>query len=259
MLEISIAGRKIFGHPSDLSRAHGLYVSPGGFQGWKGLSNTRREALARAVMHGEHDTPVLLGSRVVTIDGIALAPTEYELDHLTDSFSGLLFGGKERVTVNLWGQVRFADGRVTLAEIDVLGKSAAPYQAEFQLQVTFADPRSYGETNNLPGDTLVPKNPTATATSIPVFHYGNFPGFPEVEIPNAPASYSISSPFGTYAISGATAGGTHRVILRNGRVYRNGVEMPGVGRGALWAVPPGAPTTHTLSVPGRIHMANTFV
>lgn len=251
MLAITIAGREIFGHPRDLSRAKGLFVQPGGFQGWEGISNTRRESLARAVEHGEHDTPVYLGSRVVTIDGWVLAPTEDELVHLSSSVVGLLGTGRIQVTIDHRGRTLWANARVTTAECEDTGNSSPPFRAEFQLQLTFADPRRYGETNVLPE--------TGVATSIPVFHRGNFPAYPVVEIPSAPASYSITSPGGVFTVSGAQAGGTHTVDMRRGRVFRNGVEMFDVGRGDLWSVPPGASWTHTLSVAGRVRILNTYV
>lgn len=259
MLAIRIAGREILGHPRDLSHAKGLYVRPGGMQGWEGISSTRREALARAVEHGEHDTPVYLGSRVVTIDGQVIAPTEDELVHFSDSVTGLFAAGRTRVSVQNRGRTLYADGRVTLAECEDLGSSGRRLRAEFQVQIVFADPRRYGEVNTLPGDRLNPRDPDAVAASIPVAHFGNFPAYPVIEIPNAPAAYTVASPAGSYAISGATAGGTHTVDLRRGRVFRNGVEMPGVGRGSLWTVPPGAAMVHTLSAPGRVRIPNTFV
>lgn len=253
MLEIRVAGREIFGGALDGDKPHGLFVRDGGFQGWQGISSRRREALARAVAHGEHDVPVLLGSRVVTIDGWAIAPTEGELGHLCNSLTGIGADGERvRVTVENLSETLWADGRVMVAECEDSGVRTGTFWAKFQLQFVFADPRKYGETNNLPGGT-------ATATSIPVFHYGNFPAFPVVEIPSAPSSYAISAGGKTFTVTGATAGGTHEVYLRNGRVYRNGSEMPGVGKGDLWAVAPGAPLTHALSVAGRVKIPNTFV
>lgn len=259
MLSIKIADREIFGHPRDLSRAEGLYVRPGGFQGWEGISNTRRESLARAVQHGEHDTPVYLGTRVVTIDGQALASTEYDLTHLEDSISGLLGVGRVEVTVGNRGRTLTARGRVTLAECDDMGHSGPLLRSDFQVQLTFADPRRYGLTQTLPGDRLFPPDPSATATAMDVFHHGNFPAFPVIVIPSAPSAYTITAGGRTFTVTAATAGGTHEVHLRNGRVYRNGVEMPGVGKGDLWAVPDNVSLRHFLSVPGRVKITDTFV
>lgn len=251
MLEIRIAGREILGRPRDMSRPKGLYVGREGFQGWQGLSSSRREALARAVEHGEHDVPVYLGSRVMTVDGWVIAPTDLELGHLSESFTGLLAAGRSRVEVDQLGETRFADGRVMVAECEDQGSRGRYRVATLQLQLVFADPRRYGETLTAPE--------TGVAAEIQVFHRGNFPAYPVVEIPNAPSTYAITSPAGTFTVTGATAGGTHTVDIRRGRVFRNGVEMIDVGRGVLWTIPPGMPVTHTLSVPGLVRTVNTYV
>uniref|UniRef100_UPI00055B0997 hypothetical protein n=1 Tax=Microbacterium paraoxydans TaxID=199592 RepID=UPI00055B0997 len=115
--------------------------------------------------------------------------------------------------------------------------------------VTFADPRRYGETRELP----------SRGFPVPVANRGNFPAFPEVVVLDAPASYAITSPGGTFTVSGATAGGTHVVNLRNGRVTRNGVEMFDVGRGSLWAVPPGPAWEHVITAPGLVRITDTYV
>lgn len=261
MLEIRYVGLEIFGRPPDMSRPFGLFVRPGGFQGWEGLSAGRREALARAVQHGEHDVPVYLPSRTVTVDGWIIAPTEYELGNESDHFTGAgATGDRMPVSIHHQGKTLWAQGRRILAEADDQGiRHGSHLRSEFQAQLLFADPRKYGETATLPGDRLNPKDPAAVATSIPVFHYGSFPAFPVIEIPSAPAAYTISAGGKTFTVTGATAGGTHEVHLRSGRVYRNGVEMPGVGRGDLWVVPVGAALVHTLSVPGRVKITDTFV
>lgn len=250
VLEINIADREILGRPRDRGRPWGLFVKPDGFQGWQGISATRREALARAVSHGEHDVPVYLGSRVVTIDGHLLAPTEDELGSLADKLTGLLGVGRTVVNVHQHGRKRWARGRVSLAVAEEIGKVRARlYQGSFQLQVTFADPRRYGETRELP----------SRGVPVPVANRGNFPAFPEVVVLDAPASYAITSPGGTFTVSGATAGGTHVVNLRNGRVTRNGVEMFDVGRGSLWAVPPGPAWEHVITAPGLVRITDTYV
>lgn len=258
-LAIRAEGMEILGNPKRGATA-GAVVAPDGFQGWLGLPAGRREALARAVQHGEHDVPVYLPSRVVTIDGYVYGDSEHEFGHEIDRLSGIgASGGRFRVSVEMHRATRFADARRVSCTVDDPGYQGGVFVADFQLQLVLADPRKYGEVNNLPGDRLNPKDPAATATSIPVFHYGNFPAFPVVEIPSAPASYSITAGGKTFTVTGATAGGAHEVRLRSGRVYRNGVEMPGVGKGDLWAVPSGLPLVHTLSVPGRVKITDTFI
>ncbi|KIP93377.1 hypothetical protein RU09_06070 [Microbacterium sp. MEJ108Y] len=260
-LELVTGGREILGRPWDMSRPWGLFVQKDGFQGWGGLSAGRREALARAVQHGEHDVPVYLPSRVVTIDGWAIADTPHNLQRRLEDVTGIgATGAAEDFSAKQWGLARHASGRRILAVADDEGRWKGRHiYTPFQLQFVFADPRKYGETTLLPGDKLTPPSPSATATSIDVYHRGNFPAYPLIEIPNASASYSVTSPGGTFTVTGATAGGTHVVDLRRGRVYRNGVEMPGAGRGDLWAVPAHTSWTHALSIAGRIHITDTFV
>lgn len=257
MLEIRVAGREIRGDVPDRTRMRGLVVKPNGFQGWQGMSSTRREALARAVQHGEHDTPVRLGSRIVTIDGWVLGDDPIDVGELSDSLTGLFAAERTRVTITHQGKTLWAFGRAVVAECDDSGLD--PLVSEFQLQLVFADPRKYGDVATLPGDRLDPPISTATATSVDVFHYGNFPAFPVIVIPTAPAAYSITAGGKTFTVAGATPGGTHEVHLRNGRVYRNGTEMPRVGKGDLWTVPPYATVTHAISVPGRVKIADTSV
>lgn len=246
MLEIRIGGRVIRGSGR---RDNGLVVKPKGFQGWQGLSSVRREALARAVQHGEIDTPVYLGSRVLTIDGWLLGDSLHEVGNLSDSVTGLLGLGSTPFTVTHQGNTRRAEGRVVLAECDDPGD--IDELSEFQLQIVCPDPRRYGPENVHPE--------TGTSTSIPVFQYGNFPAYATVEIPSAPSGYTITAGGKSFVVSGATAGGTHTVNMRSGRVYRDGVEQLGAGRGDLWTVPPGVPMTFTLSVAGRVRVTDTFV
>lgn len=257
MLTIKVAGLEILGPARKRQHGHGLIVKPEGFQGWQGLSSTRREALARAVQHGEHDVPVYLGSRVVTIDGWVLGETEFDMGWLSDSVTGLLGAGRTDVTVEHQGRTLRAGARTVIAEC--MDSGGDPLVSEFQLQLLCADPRKYGETTNLPGDRLFPPDPSATATAMDVFHHGNFPAFAVIVIPSAPSSYSITAAGKTFTVIGATAGGTHEVHLRSGRVYRDGVEMPGVGKGDLWVIPDNTSLRHFLSVPGRVKIADTYV
>lgn len=254
LLEIRADDREILGRPEDMSRPWGLFVRKDGFQGWEGLPAGRREALARAVEHGEHDVATYLPARVVTIDGWALAPAIDLLQNEVDNFTGIGgTGDRMPVTVQYRGATRGAYGRRVLAEASSTGQwYGRVLAAPFQLQFVFADPRRYGEENIYPS--------VGTATSIRARHWGNFPAFARVEIPNAPAAYTITSQGRTFTVTGAVPGGVHVADLRRGRVYRNGIEMPGVGRGDLWTVPPGQQgETFVLSVAGRLYIEDTFI
>lgn len=252
-LEIVAAGHSILGAPRDLSQPWGLFVQKDGLQGWGSLSAGRRETLARAVAHGEHDVSVYLPSRVVTVDGWAIERSARKLQGQLDTVNGIgATGEREAFQVTQWGDLRRAYGRRILSEAESQGRWQGRFiHAPFQLQFVFPDPRKYGE------KTMVPESGTATTIDVPSM--GNFPAFPEIELVSPPGSYTITSPGGTFTVSGATPGAVHVVNLRNGRVYRAGVEMPGVGRGDLWSVPAGRRWRHTLSTPGRIRIADTFV
>lgn len=252
-LDISFDGGRILGRPEDLSHPWGLFVRKDGFQGWGGLPAGRREVLARAVTHGEHDTPVYLPSRVVTIDGWAIESSPVKLQYLLDTVAGLGAPGQlTRMSVTQWGRELHADGRRLLSEADDQGRWQGPnIRAAFQLQVLFPDPRKYGAVEEFPE--------SGRATAFTLRHRGNFPSFPVIEIPSAPSAYTVTSPGGTFVVSGATSGGLHLVELRTGRVTRNGVLMEGVGRGDLWAVPAGEDWAHTVSVPATGRIADTFV
>lgn len=261
MLEIRVDGTEILSHPRDLSLINGLYVARQGLQGWGGLPAGRREALALAVQHGELDVPVYLPSRVITIDGHIIAPSEYKIDNLAKRLTGIgAPGGQISLSVDHRGTTLTARARRILAEVDeTVTRHGRHLRCGFQLQLVCADPRQYGDWGTLPGDRLIPPDPGAVATSIDVDHRGNFPAYPVVAIPSAPAAWTVSAGGRTFSVSGATAGGVHTADLRSGRVYRNGVEMPGVGQGALWTVPAGQGLLHTLSAPGRVRIQDTFV
>jgi hypothetical protein len=250
VLQIDIADRQILSHPRDLARPYGLFLKPDGFQGWTGLANARREELARAVAHGDFDVPVFLGSRVVTIDGWAIGESRADLQHRKDVLAGLLGTGREVTRVTQDQESRWAYSRVVLADPEeAVRRIRRGVVSSFQVQLVLADPRKYGDVNPFP----------SRGVPVPVGHKGNFPAFPEFTFENPPSSYSITSPGGTFVVTGATAGGTHVVNLRNGRVYRDGVEMFDVGRGDLWAVPAGVPWPHTTSAGCMIRIPDTFV
>ena len=255
-LEIRAGGAVIRGCPTDLSRPWGIFVKPKGFQGWEGIATRRREQVARAVEHGEHDVPVLLGSRVVTIDGWIIAPNERELRAFAHQINGIgADGEKLTVTVDLQGQTLHAAGRVVSAWTEDEGERIGWYvRASFQIQLVFADPRRYGVVERFPA--------TGYATQNDAYQRGNFPAHPVVEFGSGPASFTCTAPGGRSAqVSGLTAGGTVRYDMRTGRITRNGVDVTDTAtiQGDLWAVPVGATWRHTLNVPGRILLPETFI
>lgn len=254
MLRIKGEGLVIRGAPSS-SVEEGLFVGRDGLQGWQGLPARRREAMVRALADGEFDVPVRLPARVITIDpGVILARSEVKLQRLCDQVNGWgASGGRFPLTVTHLGQELMATVRVIASEgADMQRRAGGMLRGSMSAQLVAADPRKYAVEPNV--------YPVATSGgSVLVESRGNFPAHPVIEIPSAPSSWSVTSPAGTFSVSGAPSGGTHRLDMLTGRVTRDGVWLPSVGQGRLWAVPNDTRWAHTLSTPGRVLIRDTFV
>jgi len=235
-LEVRGGGLVIRGAPSP-SAETGLFVGRDGLQGWQGLPSRRREAMARAVSDGEFDVPVRLPARVITIDpGVILARSEFELQQWCDQVNGWgATGLRFWLVVDHLGQQLTSLVRVISAEgVDLQRRAGGMLRGSMAAQLVAADPRKYAV-------DAKPFVVGAGGGAVLVPSRGNFPATPTIETPPAPAAWSVSSPAGT------------------GGVTRNGVWMPGVGRGRIWAVPNGTQWEHTLSAPGRVLLADTYV
>lgn len=231
----------------------GFLIKDEGLQGWEGLPAGRRNALVRPLSHGEHDVPVKLPARTITVDGHVIARSAYDLNRMCHQIRGWgATGDRFPLSVMLQGETLTSTVRSILRDaVDSGHRDGGFYSAVFQVQLVAADPRKYAESEKYTvsvanGSVLVPSR-------------GNFPAHPVIEIPNAPSSYAVSSPAGGFAVSGVPAGGTHRIDMRTGRVYRDGVWLQGAGRGRLWAIPNGERWAHFLSVPGRVVVRDTYV
>ena len=253
ILEIRAGGAVVRGCPT-WDRQEGIFVKRRGFQGWEGISDVRREQVARAVEHGEHDVPTYLGARVLTVDVWIIASTVSRLREFSQQFTGVgADGSRTLVEVDHQDQELHAVGRRLIGVADDEGvRYGRHLRASGQWQFVFADPRKYGEAQTFPS--------TGTATSVTASPEGNFPAHPVIEIPNAPASWSASSPGGTVQVSGAPSGGTHRFDMLTGRLTRDGADITQyVTRGDIWAIPAGVGWVHTLSAPGRVRLSPTYV
>lgn len=253
-LSIRAGGAVIRGVPT---HAHpwGLFVKRNGFQGWEGIADRRRDQVARAVEHGEHDVPVYLGARVATIDGWIIAQNERELREWAQQVVGLGADGQRlAVTVDHQQQTLWARGRVVSATADDAGERHGWYiRASFQIQVVFADPRKYGSLESFPT--------SGYQTISDVYQRGNFPAHPAIVFGSGPSSWSCTASGRSLQVSGMTSGGAVRFDMRTGRITRNGVDVTDSATitGDIWAVPVGVRWRHELSVPGRILLPETYV
>lgn len=243
MGDVRVGGLTFEEWPRNPDRAY--VISPRSFTGWRGGGQVRREDAPRPLAHGSFSAPGFLAARTISLSGTIIAPTASELSHMCDKLEALLVGVESSRL-----SVQEDDGRVTWADVGLaMQGQAVPFgdgqTADFQIQFWAPDPFRYGETLSY-----------GPASSVQVFHYGGIPVEPVITVPNGAASYTITSPGGSFSVSGITSGGTHRVDMRTGWVYRNNVLVEGVGVGNTWTVPPGLPWTHSIST-GTLSVAVT--
>ncbi len=241
MLRIRVGGVTILGRPDgSSSKPKGLFVGPDGFAGWDDGPDLRREAVDRPGQHGQFDMPVFNGSRVVSIDGHALAWSESELGHLRDLIMGLgAFGDLLRLTVDHQGSTRWADvRRGAKPTFQDAGIRFGLLRARFAIHFVAPNPRKFGETREFPAGAAA-------------FHYGNFPASPEIVVTGPKAGgYTITGPGGRqYVVTQALASGqTHRIDMSTGWLYLNGALQSGaVSQARTWAIPPGTSAVHTIT------------
>lgn len=229
----------IRGTPDGFSDVTGLWVAPGGWNGWEdGGGEVRRESVPRPSSHGEFDLPVFQGSMVFSVDGHALARSPLELGHLRRQVTGLgASGSKFRVSVDLHGETLWVMARRgAKPTFKDSGIRSGLLRARFLLQFVASDPRKHGEKHEFPGGW-------------PAINRGNFPADPVLIVTGVmPAGYSVHGPDGrVLTVSQPLAAGqSHRIDLRTGRVYRDGVLQVGVRRGPVWSIPAASAVVHTL-------------
>lgn len=222
--------------PSDLNRAY--VIKPGGLQAWTGSGDVRRDDAPRPTAAGSFWAPGYLSAKVVPLSGTILASSEAELKVMRRRLEALLVGVEsDRMTVDD-GQGLVTWGTVGLAQqAAVVEHGDGAFTADFAVQFWSHDPYRYGDLHTY-----------GPAASVTAFHRGTVPAIPVIEVTGAGAAYSVTSPGGTYQVSGITAGGTHRIDMNTGWIYRNGVLVEGVAvRADVWAIPAGARWAHSTS------------
>lgn len=208
-------------------------VDHGSLKGWFEAPGVRRNDEPRPLADGSFTAPTFRSGRSVSWSGLILTKTPAEQHHAMEQLAGMCSGeGLSRLTVQHESHATWADVQVMQPpEVTV---EAYGRVARYDVELWAPDPRRYGELRSFPGGANV-------------FHRGNAPAFPVVQLTSA-STYNIVSPGGTFRVSGAEFGGTHRVDMRTGRLTRNGTPVLGaVTRAETWAIPPGARWTHTVT------------
>lgn len=258
MLRVQIGTLQFLGQ--DDSSDSLLLIEPDGFTGWDEGTNVRREDIPRPEAHGSFDVPGYLTPRVVSISGELFTPTPLAFQHMRARLTGLLADGNTgRVMVEQDSGTQWADVRLG-AQTQVRVNNSDLTSGRYQVQLWAPNPRKYGETRKF-----------GPAMSVPAHHFGNFPASPVLEVSgfNASGGYTINGPSGKQYIvtQGLFGGDTHRIDMRTGVLYLNGVvQLGAVSRADLWTIPPGIPATQTLvpvsgaaNITLRVNVIDTYI
>ncbi|WP_404474851.1 hypothetical protein [Microbacterium aerolatum] len=231
---------QILSRPDDgPSRVEGLFVGPDGFNGWDDGVDVRRESVDRPGQHGEFDLPVFNGSRVISVDGHALAWSEYELGQLRNRVMGVgADGGRQVISVEHQGDTLHATVRRGSKPTFVdSGIRHGMHRARFALFLVAADPRKYGDVHEFPAGQVA-------------INRGNFPATPRLMVGAGSGGYTVTGPNGRQVVVGTAPAGAHYIDFVSGGLFTAaGVRQVGaITVYQPWTIPPGVPgVTATIS------------
>ncbi len=247
-MQVSL-GRVLFDGTADPRAKYTIELD--GLKGLFGGVGVRGESVERSFAHGDYSLPVFREARVLTLRGNvhSVGLVEQQMD-LSGLGSVMADGGRETFTVQADFGVRWCV--VELAgppDIEVLVPGRL---ARFQVMVRARDPRLMGVERVVSG------------SSVTVVNHGTFPASPSVVVTGPQsAPYSVSGPGGrSFQVTQAlSAGQSHRIDLRSGRVYRDGVfQIGAVGRAQVWTVPPGGTAGMSISAGSmQVTVHDTYV
>lgn len=219
----------------DAASSEGFTIRDKGVKGWLDTPSVRSESVQRPLAHGSFGAPAFYSDRSISIEGKCFADSPERMGHYQARLSGIgSGGGMVRMQGDYLGFRLWMDVRVEGAKFEEIVPGRI---AEYMLMLRAPDPRKYGETRSFPDGSQA-------------HHYGNFDATPEITVTGGmPSGYAIHGPGGKrYVVTQAlAAGSTHRIDMRTGWLYRDGVLQVGaVGRADLWTVPPGGRVSHAV-------------
>lgn len=216
---------------------YGFSIEQDGISGWFESPDLRREMVDRANQAGQFALPGYPTGRVTTISGLLTTASRGDQVRELNRLSALLMDGDfSPLVVQEETTTRAKVGRYGEPSIRMLvyGKVA-----QYQIQFWSPDPRRYGDEHTYDPGTVVD-----------VYHYGTYHALADIEVTGVMGGYTLYGPNGKrYVVTQAlSAGQTHRIEMRSGLLYRDGVlQRSAVGRSETWTIPPGARVTHTLA------------
>lgn len=178
---------------------------------------------------------------MITLRGDISSNHPEEQENLFERLTGLLGDGQtERMFVDNAGDTKWAD--VQLDDAPEITQQVYGKLATYRLQLWAVDPLRYGEERTFTAGMLA-------------YHLGNAPSFPTFEVTGAlPSGYTITAAGKSFVVSQPLAAGqTHRIEMKSGALFRNGVrQIGGVSSASLWAVRPSERLAHSVSNGGYL-------
>lgn len=216
-------GGVVFGGNDD-----GPVIEPDGLTGWRGRPGSSGRSEQRLDAHGESDSTVYMGGRVITIRGwVGGDPARW--DEWMDRLSGLGADGERmRLVVGKGDRSTWAWVRVIEPQVEQASSRENP---EFLITLRAANPRRFGETHEVPTSPNVP---------VEFVNQGNFRAAP-VFVVNGPqpTGYSLVAPGqGNFQVLPLPAGSQDVIDFASGDVIRNGAVLAGAAvLSNIWTVP----------------------
>lgn len=233
--------------------AGGFYVTKDGFEGWEDSTEPRSESIARPSEHGDFDFEVLQSARVVSVEGVILAPTGPDRVRRGNQLRWLgATGDAFQVEVDLYGETTWANARRGMTRVKPAGIREGFHCATFTWQFVCRDPRRFGAVQSFPA-------------GVPATHFGNFPAWPTFTVTGtAPGGYTINGPGGRRIVvtRALTAAQPHVIDTATGGLLINGVRVEGgITVWEPWTIAPGVTAfAHTISAGAlRVDVRDTFV
>lgn len=199
----------------------GAVSSISGLTGWWGSPAKRGEDTAKTGSDGDYPSVRSYGPRMVTVKGDVSCETRDTLFEVHDLLTGILWEGAGELRVQGHGQTQHAQVE-QVGELQFAEKS--PWAATWQVDLKAPDPRKYGD--------LRVFGPEQARTSVQVFHAGNYPAHPVIEVLTGSFMPEGFTAWGTgedsfRVLEGVNSNETLSADFATGLVRKNGVVVYG--------------------------------
>lgn len=211
----------------------------------------RGERSERPTGDGEFDSLMYLSARSGSITGLLHATSPMDYERSLQQLAAIPF--REATTLTAHSELGSRWIKARRSEAPNVQHLVYGRTARFMVQWLAQDPRWYGEAREFTGNT------------VDVYQRGSFESFPIVEVTGSrPSGYTVSSQGHSFVVTRSVSSGeTHRIDMRTGWLYVNGVlQGTGVASADVFAIPPGRVVS--VSVSGgsgsmKVKPTDTFV